>query len=250
MVSKETKHTLLELRLYLISMGKNAEEIDELMDELTTHAVAAETDGKTGEDVFGGDPRALADELAAELSRRHKDWIPYVSAFLIGSLFYIILSDAVNRSLSYSWYALIGYPLILMGNVIMTVVMFRTSAFRSNRQSFVYFCFLGIFQLTAISAVHLLNQKLGTPLLVLTSNQRWGTIVLMLICIVVFNAILKANVFSLIPIIFFGPQLLFEWIGWTSQVVLLLQSLLSIVIIMLVPLFVMRRKNEKNENTM
>ncbi|BBP88721.1 hypothetical protein BsIDN1_23390 [Bacillus safensis] len=42
MVSKETRHILLELQLYLISKGKNQDEIDELMDELTAHAVEAE----------------------------------------------------------------------------------------------------------------------------------------------------------------------------------------------------------------
>ncbi|UQZ92545.1 HAAS domain-containing protein [Bacillus safensis] len=249
MVSKETRHILLELKLYLISKGKNQDEIDELMDELTTHAVEAEKDGKTGEDVFGGDPRSYADELAQELSGNHKDWVPFVSAFLIGSLFYMILADAISQNLSYSWFALIGYPLVLVVNVIMIIVMFRASAFQTSSRVFLYFWMLGIFQLTAMVTIKLLDQKVGTPLLVLTSGQRWGVILLMLLCIVVFNAILKANVVSFIPIIFFGPQLIFEWIGWTSPSVILLQSLLSIVILIGLILIVLRRTNKKNENT-
>ncbi|MGI1829708.1 HAAS domain-containing protein [Bacillus safensis] len=249
MVSKETRHILLELQLYLISKGKNQGEIDELMDELTAHAVEAVKDGKTGEDVFGGDPRGYADELAKELSGNHKDWVPFVSAFLIGSLFYMILADAISQNLSYSWFALIGYPLVLMANVIMIIVMFRASAFQTSSRVFLYFWMLGIFQLTAMVTIKLLDQKVGTPLLVLTSGQRWGVILLMLLCIVVFNAILKANVVSLIPIIFFGPQLIFEWIGWTSPSVILLQSLLSIVILIGLIFIVLRRTNKKNENT-
>ncbi|GMG78239.1 MULTISPECIES: HAAS domain-containing protein [Bacillus] len=249
MVSKETRHILLELQLYLISKGKNQDEIDELMDELTAHAVEAEKDGKTGEDVFGGDPRSYADELAKELSGNHKDWVPFVSAFLIGSLFYMILADAISQNLSYSWFALIGYPLVLVANVIMIIVMFRASAFQTSSRVFLYFWMLGIFQLTAMVTIKLLDQKVGTPLLVLTSGQRWGVILLMLLCIVVFNAILKANVVSLIPIIFFGPQLIFEWIGWTSPSVILLQSLLSIVILIGLIFIVLRRTNKKNENT-
>ncbi|NRF03401.1 hypothetical protein HRF57_00955 [Bacillus safensis] len=249
MVSKETRHILLELQLYLISKGKNQDEIDELMDELTAHAVEAEKDGKTGEDVFGGDPRSYADELAKELSGNHKDWVPFVSAFLIGSLFYMILADAISQNLSYSWFALIGYPLVLVTNVIMIIVMFRASAFQTSSRVFLYFWMLGIFQLTAMVTIKLLDQKVGTPLLVLTSGQRWGVILLMLLCIVVFNAILKANVVSLIPMIFFGPQLIFEWIGWTSPSVILLQSLLSIVILIGLIFIVLRRTNKKNENT-
>ncbi|MBU8697400.1 HAAS domain-containing protein [Bacillus pumilus] len=250
MVSKETRHVLLELKLYLISKGKNQDEIDELMDELTTHAVEAEKDGKTGEALFGGDPRGYADELAKEMSGNHKDWVPFVSAFLIGSLFYMILSDAISQSLSYSWYALIGYPLVLVANVIMIIVMFRASAFQTGGRAFLYFWILGIFQLTSMVTIKLLDQKLGTPLLVLTSGQRWGVILFMLLCIIIFNAIMKANLISLIPIIFFGPQLIFEWIGWTSQGVLLLQSLLSIVIIIGLVLIVLNRTNKKNESTM
>ncbi|MCR6472614.1 HAAS domain-containing protein [Bacillus safensis] len=249
MVSKETRHILLELQLYLISKGKNQDEIDELMDELTAHAVEAEKDGKTGEDVFGGDPRSYADELAKELSGNHKDWVPFVSAFLIGSLFYMILADAISQNLSYSWFALIGYPLVLVTNVIMIIVMFRASAFQTSSRVFLYFWMLGIFQLTAMVTIKLLDQKVGTPLLVLTSGQRWGVILLMLLCIVVLNAILKANVVSLIPLIFFGPQLIFEWIGWTSPSVILLQSLLSIVILIGLIFIVLRRTNKKNENT-
>lgn len=249
MVSKETRHILLELQLYFISKGKNQDEIDELMDELTAHAVEAEKDGKTGEDVFGGDPRSYADELAKELSGNHKDWVPFVSAFLIGSLFYMILADAISQNLSYSWFALIGYPLVLVANVIMIIVMFRASAFQTSSRVFLYFWMLGIFQLTAMVTIKLLDQKVGTPLLVLTSGQRWGVILLMLLCIVVLNAILKANVVSLIPLIFFGPQLIFEWIGWTSPSVILLQSLLSIVILMGLIFIVLRRTNKKNENT-
>ncbi|MEK5365451.1 hypothetical protein NSS76_06375 [Bacillus sp. FSL R5-0654] len=249
MVSKETRHILLELQLYLISKGKNQDEIDELMDELTAHAVEAEKDGKTGEDVFGGDPRSYADELAKELSGNHKDWVPFVSAFLIGSLFYMILADAISQNLSYSWFALIGYPLVLVANVIMIIVMFRASAFQTSSRVFLYFWMLGIFQLTAMVTIKLLDQKVGTPLLVLTSGQRWGVILLMLLCIVVLNAILKANVVSLIPLIFFGPQLIFEWIGWTSPSVILLQSLLSIVILIGLIFIVLRRTNKKNENT-
>ncbi|MFD4417003.1 HAAS domain-containing protein [Bacillus safensis] len=249
MVSKETRHILLELQLYLISKGKNQDEIDELMDELTAHAVEAEKDGKTGEDVFGGDPRTYAEELAKELSGNHKDWVPFVSAFLIGSLFYMILADAISQNLSYSWFALIGYPLVLVANVIMIIVMFRASAFQTSSRVFLYFWMLGIFQLTAMVTIKLLDQKVGTPLLVLTSGQRWGVILLMLLCIVVLNAILKANVVSLIPLIFFGPQLIFEWIGWTSPSVILLQSLLSIVILIGLIFIVLRRTNKKNENT-
>ncbi|MES1036331.1 HAAS domain-containing protein [Bacillus pumilus] len=250
MVSKETRHVLLELKLYLISKGKNQDEIDELMDELTTHAVEAEKDGKTGEALFGGNPRGYADELEKEMSGNHTDWVPFVSAFLIGSLFYMILSDAISQSLSYSWYALIGYPLVLVANVIMIIVMFRASAFQTGGRAFLYFWILGIFQLTSMVTIKLMDQKIGIPLLVLTSDQRWGVILLMLICIIVFNAIMKANLISLIPIIFFGPQLLFEWIGWTSPSVLLLQSLLSIVILIGLVLIVLRRTNKKNENTM
>ncbi|MCW1836317.1 HAAS domain-containing protein [Bacillus xiamenensis] len=250
MVTKETRHILLELKLYLISKGKNQDEIDEVMDELTAHAVDAEKDGKTGEEVFGKDPRGFADELAKELTGHHKDWVPFVSAFLIGSLFYMILSDAISQSLSYSWYALIGYPLILVANLIMTIVMFRASAFQTSRRAFFYFWILGICQLTAMITVKLLDQKLGTPLLVLTSSQRWGVILLLLLCIVVFNAILKAHVVSLIPVIFFGPQLIFEWIGWTSPMMLLFTSLLSIVLIVLLTIAALRKTNKKQENTL
>ncbi|MDG3043976.1 hypothetical protein OE903_08630 [Bacillus sp. B6(2022)] len=232
MVTKETRHILLELQLYLISKGKNQDEIDEVMDELTTHAVEAEKDGKTGK-------MYLEEIHGALLMSWRKSFLEIIkTGFRLSVLFnwisfYMMLADAISQSLSYSWYALIGYPLIIVANVIMTIVMFRASAFQTSRRAFFYFWILGVFQMTALITVKLLDQKLGTPLLVLTSSQRWGVILLLLLCIILLNAILKANMVSLIPLIFFGPQLLFEWLGWTSPLMLLFTSLVSIVILIL-----------------
>ncbi|MGE6631087.1 HAAS domain-containing protein [Bacillus sp. NPDC077027] len=245
MLSRETKDILIDLNGYLLAKGKDEKEVNELLDELATHAVEAEKEGKLGKDIFGEDPKAFADELASELAGNRRETFQLVSTFLLGSLFYIILADAINQSLAYSWYALIGYPLILLVNLITTVVMFRATAFQSKANSLLYCCLIGTFQFTAIFTVSLLNNKLGIPVLILTPDQRWAAIILMFLFIVVINTIMKAHFISLLPIIFFGPQLLLEWFGWTTPVVLLSQNVISCLIIVLFMFFKTRQSNKE-----
>ena len=129
----------------------------------------------------------------------------------------MILADAISQNLSYSWFALIGYPLVLVANVIMIIVMFRASAFQKAAG---YFSTFDVRNLSDDSDGdnQTIGSKVGTPLLVLNSGQRWGVILLMLLCIVVFNAILKANVVSLIPMIFSDRSLSSNGLAGRHQV--------------------------------
>ncbi|WP_318503245.1 DUF1129 family protein [Bacillus sp. T3] len=57
MLSKEAEQFLVELRLYLISKGKNDNEINEITEELEDHLFQAEQDGKDIKEIIGESPK-------------------------------------------------------------------------------------------------------------------------------------------------------------------------------------------------
>lgn len=56
MISKESEQLLIELRLYLISKGKNDKEINEITEELEVHLAETESEGKDVTKIIGESP--------------------------------------------------------------------------------------------------------------------------------------------------------------------------------------------------
>ena len=57
MVSKQAEQFLVELRMYLISKGKNDQEINEITEELEVHLMEAEAAGKDVSHIIGDSPK-------------------------------------------------------------------------------------------------------------------------------------------------------------------------------------------------
>lgn len=57
MISKKAEQFLVELRLYLISKGKNDKEMNEIIEELEDHIVEAEAEGKDISHIVGKSPK-------------------------------------------------------------------------------------------------------------------------------------------------------------------------------------------------
>ncbi|WP_407271161.1 hypothetical protein [Radiobacillus sp. PE A8.2] len=57
MISKQSEQFLIELRMYLISKGKNDEEINQITEELEDHLLEAEAAGKDIKHIIGESPK-------------------------------------------------------------------------------------------------------------------------------------------------------------------------------------------------
>ncbi|MCF3943765.1 DUF1129 family protein [Oceanobacillus alkalisoli] len=66
-LSKEAERFIIELRMYLLSKGKNEKEMDEIIVELEDHLIQAETEGKSVKDVTGDSPREYMKSIGEEL---------------------------------------------------------------------------------------------------------------------------------------------------------------------------------------
>lgn len=66
-LSKEAEQFVMELRMYLLSKGKNEKEIDEITTELEDHLLQAEAEGKSIQDITGDSPREYMKSVGQEM---------------------------------------------------------------------------------------------------------------------------------------------------------------------------------------
>ena len=67
MLSKKSEQFLVELRMYLISKGKNDAEMISVIEELEDHLLQAEADGKSIETIVGNSPKAYMKSIGESM---------------------------------------------------------------------------------------------------------------------------------------------------------------------------------------
>ena len=66
-LSKKSNQFMMELKMYLMSKGKNDKEVDEILVEIEDHLIQAEAEGKNIRDITGDSPRAYMKSIGQEM---------------------------------------------------------------------------------------------------------------------------------------------------------------------------------------
>ena len=112
MLSKQADQFMIELRMYLMSKGKNDKEINEVIDELNDHLLQAEAEGKSIKDITGESPRAYMKSIGQEMGfdvRQFLSLVPFTALLIIA---YLCFTPAILGDFSLSkmgvWGAIAG----------------------------------------------------------------------------------------------------------------------------------------------
>ena len=128
MLSKQADQFMIELRMYLMSKGKNDKEINEVIDELSDHILQAEAEGKSIKDITGESPRAYMKSIGQEMgfdARQLISLIPFTSLLVMA---YFCFAPAILGEFSLSkmgiWGAIVGtiLSLVLYGFLFVRVL--------------------------------------------------------------------------------------------------------------------------------
>lgn len=74
-LSKKADQFIMELNMYLMSKGKNDEEIHEILVEIEDHLIQAEAEGKNIRDITGDSPRAYMKSIGQEMGFDGKQFL-------------------------------------------------------------------------------------------------------------------------------------------------------------------------------
>jgi hypothetical protein len=112
MVSKQAEQFLVELRMYLMSKGKNDKEIDEITEELEVHLTEAEAAGKDVSHIIGESPKDYMKSIGESMKTDFGQIAGLVPLMILLLGAYLSIGPAIEGTFSVStgtiWFALIA----------------------------------------------------------------------------------------------------------------------------------------------
>lgn len=128
MLSKQANKFIIELKMYLMSKGKNDNEINIVVDELSDHLIQAEAAGKNIKDITGNSPRAYMKSIGQEMGVDVKQLLILTPMTALLFIAYVCFAPAIQGDFSLSkigvWGAIIGgvLSLIIYGFLLVNVL--------------------------------------------------------------------------------------------------------------------------------
>ncbi|GAM16678.1 DUF1129 family protein [Mesobacillus selenatarsenatis] len=111
MVSKRAEQFLVELRMYLISKGKNDQEINEITEELEDHLTEAEAAGKDVSHIIGDSPKNYMKSIGESMKTDYRQLAGLVPLMILLLTAYLSIGPAIEGTFSVSqgtiWFALV-----------------------------------------------------------------------------------------------------------------------------------------------
>ncbi|MBT2680457.1 DUF1129 family protein [Bacillus sp. ISL-35] len=186
MVSKKAEQFLVELRLYLISKGKNDKEINEITEELEVHLIEAEAAGKDVSHIIGDSPKNYMKSIGESMKTDYRQLAALFPLMILLLAAYLSIGPAIEGTFSISqgtiWFAMI---ISTMSILIYGLFLFKVMP-KFFHSKWGYVLFTGIsMTVTGLIVVFLLWYKTQEfePTFVATPAQNNWIIVL---CAVIF----------------------------------------------------------------
>jgi uncharacterized membrane-anchored protein len=102
MLSKESEQFLIELRMHLISKGKNDNEINEITEELEDHLLQAEAEGKDVTHIVGESPKEYMKSIGESMKTDYRQLLGLVPLFILLLAAYFSLAPAIEGNFTLS----------------------------------------------------------------------------------------------------------------------------------------------------
>lgn len=127
-LSKRSEEFIANVRMYLMTSGKNEREIDEVAEELEDHLAELEIRGESVDRITGGSPKEYLASLEQEMENDYAGWLKYVPAFLVSFAAFAAMGPAIRGIFSLNLLQLIGYPVVAGVVIMLYRTLFRKMA--------------------------------------------------------------------------------------------------------------------------
>lgn len=249
-LSVHSQEFLANLRLYLMSSGKNEEEIESIITELNDHLLQAEAEGKDVNDIIGQSPKEYMKQLSKEMPFDRKDILKYSLMVMMGAIAFIMLGDVIRGGIEASLLQLISYPVIILAFLVLIALTFRRIAASSGNKTLMW-TLLGLVTIVPtvlILGLLLLDNVVETP--TVTFDATWNMIaaVVAVLLIIGLSIWTKTWVMIIIASIVFVPDVILNGTGFQESTKIITSSML-IVLGMGVYLFFMWKKDKRQDVT-
>ncbi|RDW21281.1 hypothetical protein CWR45_03115 [Oceanobacillus chungangensis] len=253
MLSQKSEQFIIELRMYLTSKGKNDQQINDIVEELSDHLHEAEAEGKSVEDITGGSPRAYMKTIGNEMGFDFRQFAGLVPMMTFLLLAYFSLGPAIEGTISLSKTGLwIGLGMVILSFIIYGFFLVNILPKLYHSKSFyVVGIALQLVMTGVFVVILLLELKLDTePFFVATPMQN-NLIIIADIIIFIAAAIYTKTWFTIILPIFMalGPlatRVIPESINKNPTYIAMTIAILIIVSIGILVFIIQKGKRKKN----
>lgn len=249
MLSVKSKNFIDNLRMYLMTSGKNEAEVKELTEELRTHLIESEKHGKNIEEIIDGTPEQYMDTLKAEMETNYFGILRLIPVFLLGVSAYFLMGPAIQNEFSLNIVQVIGFPIATAICLAINVAFLQQAG--KKQFSTKRFFFIGMIASSSTIFVYIAI-LLGSTLFVepfFVANTLGNGIVVGL-CTIIFigTAIWSKAWFPIwIPALLFIPDVLTRFTDLSIEAILMLNlgSFILIFIFMILSLYFEGKKKRK-----
>jgi DNA-binding ferritin-like protein (Dps family) len=119
MLSKEADQFMLELRMYLMSKGKNEQEINEITAELEDHLLQAEAEGKSIKDVTGDSPREYMKSIGQEMGFDAKEVMKLIPMTILLLAAFMSFTSALRGDFTLSKISVWGSAIVIVLGILL-----------------------------------------------------------------------------------------------------------------------------------
>ncbi|MGM0898337.1 MAG: DUF1129 family protein [Bacillota bacterium] len=102
MLSAKSEQFLIELRMYLMQRGKSDEDINGIVDELESHLIESEQNGRSVESIVGKDPEQYMKSINESLPVATRELLVLIPATILVILAYLAVVPALSGTFSLS----------------------------------------------------------------------------------------------------------------------------------------------------
>ena len=233
-LSKRSDEFVKNVRLYLMTSGKNEAEIEEVAGELEDHLAELERRGKNVDSITGGSPAAYMKSLEREMSNDYASWLKFIPILSILVIAYSVMGSALNNRFELDIIQLIGSPIVVILSLIVYWVLFRNVAKKElNGKKNIVPVFVAVIVVNSLFiAVALISAFLVEPLYIASIGMNKFFVAVCLLVFIGGAVFLKSWIVIIIPILLFGPEFVLNFTSLSEEWKLGGGSLISMILIL------------------
>ncbi len=239
-ISIESRDFLENLKVYLLSSGKNENEIHEIIEELEDHLYEAEKNGKNIDDIIGKSPKEYMEQVANEMSFDMKGVLKFLPMVMVGAFAFILMGKAIRGILQFSIIDLVGYPLIFLLYLLTTALVFKYVSSRrlSKVKEWFVLGITGTLPIILFMVLIYVNNTVSVPTFEFGIAGNIVAIICSLILFIWFALWSKSWGMIIIPILLFVPEGLIHLTTLPEEIKVILKATVPFVLIMSYLLFI------------
>lgn len=225
-LSRESEEFIANLRMYLMTSGKNDQEINEISEELRDHLKEAESRGKTVDTVTGGSPETYLQMISSEMKTDFFGLVKLAPMFILLLIAYFITGSAIRGDLSFSLLKLVAYPIIALLSIGTYLYFFRKMSVKnwSKKKELSIFITIQMITVLSLMAVLFMDIFFFEPFYIPSRETMWVIAALGVVTFIAGAIWSKTWVTIILPLFLFGPEFILQFLHYSETMELIISA--------------------------